>query len=613
MPKVYVLDERTANQIAAGEVVERPASVVKELVENALDAGARRLVVEVEEGGRALVRVTDDGCGMAPDDAALALQRHATSKIRTAEDLVTVRSMGFRGEALPSIASVSRLELVTRERESLAATRLCVEGGQLLESGEHGAPPGTRVTVRDLFYNTPARLKYLKTTATETGQISDILTRLALARPDVAFRFHAGGTQVFATPGSGELLDAALALLGRQVARELIPVEHADASSRVHGLIGRPASARGARSHQFFFVNRRPTRTLPVRYALEEAYSNLLPNGRYPVALIFIEVEPGQVDVNVHPTKAEVRFEREREVRSAVYRAARSSLGAHLLVPGAPPEAGARAASAGLEAAAGRAVTAGWEAAAGTEPAVEVKAADGWQPRFRLHPAPVREEHGEYSLPEGGLRRLTEPEALGPESGAALIRLLRPLGQVHRSYIACDGPGGLYVIDQHAAHERIFYERFRRAAANGGRFIQPLLFPLTLDLTPAQSAVWREHAALIAECGFEAEPFGGSTLLIKAVPAEIGEGETARLVSDFLDRLVEERVPAGSPVEKRGMVAAALAACKASVKAKDALQPEDVLALLEDLAACESPATCPHGRPTIILISIGELAKRFKR
>ncbi len=651
-----VLDERTANQIAAGEVVERPSSVVKELVENSLDAGSRRIVVEVEGGGRDLMRITDDGCGMTPDDARLSLQRHATSKIRTADDLLLVDTMGFRGEAMPSIASVSQFELITREPDALGGYRIFVEGGRITEEGEFGCPPGTRITVRNLFYNVPARLKYLKTSATEMGQISDMLTRLALANPHVAFRFHSGQAQVFATPGTGKVQDAAVALLGRDVVKELLPVEYQDGTARVWGYVGRPGAARAGRNHQYFFVNRRAIRTINVRYALEEAYAHLLPNGRYPVCILFIEVEPREVDVNVHPAKAEVRFEREREVRGAVYKATRQALGAHLLIPGTtvnedgevsvPDRAGEKAAATtpggwvppGVGRpgeGGGRAPAPPWMAQPRPEPA-DLGGAQQVSFRFEGAQTSAKEAGALYALPEGGLQAILERRAQGaaapleaeaatpaeplwtPEPGvrtdAELVRSLRPLGQVHRSFIPCDGPDGLYVVDQHAAHERIFFERLLSAAQSHNAPVQRLLFPIALDLTPAQMALWQENEQIFLESGFEASPFGGTTLLIQGVPAGLGEAHTARLVSDFLDRLQENRVgPGASVLERRQKVLAAMAACKASIKARDALQPEDIQALLSDLAACQSPTTCPHGRPTVICVSISELEKRFKR
>lgn len=648
LPKILVLDERTANQIAAGEVVERPASVVKELVENSLDAGAQRIVVEVEGGGRELIRITDDGSGMSPEDAHLALLRHATSKIRTAADLLAVGTLGFRGEAIPSIASISRFELVTREPSELGGYRIAVEGGHVRDEGEFGCPSGTRITVQDLFFNVPARLKYLKTNATELGQVSDALTRLALANPHVAFRFHSGQAQVFATPGTGKVTDAAVSLLGRELVKELMPVEYQDDSARVWGFVGRPGAARAGRTHQYFFVNHRAVRTLQVRYALEEAFTHLLPNGRYPVCIIFIDVPQAEVDVNVHPAKAEVKFERERAVRGAVYKAVRQTLGAHLLIPGTSvtPDGELRVPDRAEE----KAAAAGWLPPGATRPGEGggrapdppwagsgAQAAPGAsrQVAFRFDGAQggqqAAETGGAYQLPEGGLQAILEqrgaappgPEVTAPElwtadltvrTDADLVRSLRPLGQVHRSYIACDGPEGLYLIDQHAAHERIFFERLFHAAQKRSGAVQRLLFPISLDLTPTQMGLWRENTAIFHESGFEAEPFGGSTLLIQGVPTGLGDAHTARLVSDFLDRLQEERVPAASPVaERRQRVLAAMAACKAAIKARDALQPEDILALLADLAACQSPTTCPHGRPTVICVGTAELEKRFKR
>ncbi|HWI63315.1 MAG TPA: DNA mismatch repair endonuclease MutL [Symbiobacteriaceae bacterium] len=687
MPKIAVLDERTANQIAAGEVVERPASVVKELVENSLDAGATRIVVEVEGGGRDLIRISDDGCGMSPEDARLSLMRHATSKIRSADDLLAIATMGFRGEAIPSIASVSRFELVTREHDQLAGYRIFVDGGRTVEEGEFGCPPGTRISVRDLFFNVPARLKYLKTNATELGQIGDMLTRLAMANPHVAMRFHSGQMQVFATPGTGQLSDVIAALLGRDVVKELLPVQYQDGHSKVWGFVGRPGAARAGRNHQYFFVNQRAIRTIQVRYAMEEAYAHLLPNGRYPVCVLFIEVPPHEVDVNVHPAKAEVRFEQERDVRGAVYKATRQALGAHLLIPGTtvsedgevfvPDRAGEKAAiearRTGAAPASGAAVPpapatppgGGWippgasrpgqgggqatpppwltpattpapgPAAAPSEPRQVSFRFDGGKTNQR-----IAEETPSFELPAGGLQAVLErreregaapaalaPEALAPapdeqawaevhppSSGAALIRQLRPLGQVHRSYILCDGPEGLYVMDQHAAHERVFFERLLLASQNAATPIQPLLFPIALDLTPVQMTLWNENASIFTESGFDAEPFGGATLLIKGVPSGLGEAHTARLVSDFLDKLQEEKVPPGTGVlERRKRVLSAMAACKAAIKARDALQPEEIQALMNDLSTCESPHTCPHGRPTIICIGITELEKRFKR
>lgn len=592
MARIRVLDEQTANQIAAGEVVERPASVVKELVENSLDAGARRIAVEVEGGGRELIRVSDDGCGMAPEDARLCLERHATSKIAGAADLQRITSLGFRGEALPSIAAVSRLEIRTRERDAPHGTRVEVAGGTLVAVAPVGMAPGTQVEVRDLFFNVPARLKFLKTVATELGRITDILGRLALAHPEVAFRFRSGPVEVFSTPGRpGDLLAAAAAVLGRDLARELVPVSLETPAGRIGGYVGLPAAARAGRGLQHVIVNGRPvTQVLPLRYAFEEAYANLIPQGRYPVGILSLEVDPAEVDVNVHPAKLEVRFQREREVRGAVYRAVRAALGTALVVPAGiappPPAPGPGQGSLPL----------GGAYVPGGAPRL---AAEG--------PAPYSEGDREAAA-----ALAARPAGSPPAAAAELIRSLRPLGQVHRSYIVCDGPQGLYILDQHAAHERIHFERILRELETRAVAVQPLLFPLTLELTAAQYALFRDLGATFRDSGIHAEPFGGRTVVLKGVPAGIPEGEAARLVTDFLDRLLEEQLPP-TPVERRRRVVAALAACKASIRARDALQPEQITALLAELAACAQPGQCPHGRPTLLLFSVAELEKRFGR
>lgn len=635
LSKIQILDERTANQIAAGEVVERPASVVKELVENSLDAGARRIVVEVEEGGRRLIRVTDDGSGLSPAEARLALERHATSKIRTVDDLLQVTSLGFRGEALPSIASVSRFELLSREAEALEGVRLFVEGGHLVAEDPAGCAVGTRITVSDLFFNTPARLKYLKSNATELGQISDTLTRLALANPQVAFRFLSGKAEVFATSGSGDLHEVAAAVLGREVAKGLLPVEYTDRSVRIHGLLGKPEVARSNRGHQFFFVNGRSIKNLPARFAFEEAYANLLPRGRYPICIIFLEVEPAQVDVNVHPAKAEVRFERDREIRSALYRAAQAALGSQSLVHGAstPPVAtGPVGGGWGLEArppqTEGPGPVAELPQTQRSQTRVDLPQATGWQPPAQPQtegwqpPAPADWLPFRAGLSAGGFgQAVAEPAApFAPAASAVpaeaeLLLSLRPLGQIHQSYIVCDGPEGLYLIDQHAAHERVFFEGFLKAAEAGAGAVQPLLFPITLDLTPVQQAAFHEYQALIAEAGFEIAPFGGATVVVHGLPAELqGVKGGAAVVVDFLDRLAAEEVaPGEGPLLQRRRVLAALAACKAAIKAKQRLEPEEIQALLQSMARLEQPTRCPHGRPTVICLGIQELAKRFER
>ncbi len=659
MPHIQVLDERTANQIAAGEVVERPASVVKELVENSLDAGARRVTVVVEGGGQQLIRVTDDGCGMEAADARLCLERHATSKIRAATDLLRITTLGFRGEAIPSIASVSRFEIRTRQREALEGTRVAVDGGVLQAVEPVGAPPGTQVEVRDLFYNVPARLKYMKTAATELGRIGDVLGRLALAHPEVALHFRSGTVEVLQTPGKpDDLLAAAAAVFGRELARELAPVSLETPFCRVWGYIGLPSVARAGRATQHFMVNGRPVQALQLRYAFEEAYANLIPQGRYPICVINLELDPAEVDANVHPAKLEVRFQKEREVRGALYKAARAALGAAMVVPVGmapepvpPPVPGAAVAESLLARMQGTPAAGAAGAAGPGVPSVPADGAPATQPSrdwqragtgvlaqtgpdqapgqraFYLDGAYVppdstrmaTERSGLYTAAERETAAAALAEALqtravhaGPANAAELIRALRPLGQIHRSYVVCDGPGGLYVVDQHAAHERINFERIYRDLETHTAPVQALLFPITLELTVPQFTLFKDLAATFAESGIRAEPFGGRTVLVKAVPVGVDEAQAARLVTDFIDRLLEEQLPS-SPLDRRRRVVAALAACKASIRAREALQPEQIAALLADLAACTDPGQCPHGRPTVLLFSVADLEKRFGR
>lgn len=617
--KIVVLDEVTANQIAAGEVVERPASVVKELAENSIDAGATRITVELEDGGKKLIRVTDNGCGMEAEDARLCLERHATSKIRNAEDLFRISTLGFRGEALPSIASVSRFELVTRPHEGLVGYRVAVEGGEARSFEEVGCPPGTRVTVRDLFFNIPARAKYLKTTATEFGQACDALFRLALARPNVAFRLVNGGNEVAATPGSGQVLDALVALYGQELARELVALEYQDGAVRIRGYAGGPAISRAARTHQHFIVNGRFVRSQILRYPLEEAYRNLLTSGRHPVAVIYVDLDSSEVDVNVHPTKLEVRFSHEREVRAAVYRAVSQALKGARYIPGV--ESGGSVSREGPQQ---YQTQQGWSQQGWSLLGAEEAAAAYFTGAVTASPRPAGSGIGvqEAAQPDeakpvgatkertegGGTEDRSESESGGSRCLYPELAALRPLGQLRQSYIVAEGPEGLYLIDQHAAHERIFYEQFSRTL--GGTRFQSLILPIDLELTPRELAAWEEAKEVLAGEGFDCRPFGGGTLLVHAVPGALAGAQVGKFLKDFLDRAVSSDPEPGA---RREELRRAMAACKAAVKASDRLMPEEMRSLLDQLSRCRAPYTCPHGRPTVISLGIPEIEKRFKR
>ncbi|MFN3650935.1 MAG: DNA mismatch repair endonuclease MutL [Armatimonadota bacterium] len=591
--RIRVLEEEVANKIAAGEVVERPFSVVKELVENAVDAGATRITVEVEDGGKRLIRVSDNGCGMTAQEAVLALQRHATSKISRAEDLASVRSLGFRGEALPSVASVSRLTLVTRPRGGLEGIRLEAEAGEIRELEPAAAAEGSVITVRDLFYNTPARLKFLKTTRTELAQICDALSRLALSQPGIAVRLSSEGEEILHSPGSPEPLNTVVALYGGDVARELVPVAHSRPGLAVEGYVSRPTYTRPTRSGQVFFVNGRWVRNRTLTHALDEAFRSTMPPGRFPFALIHVEIDPALVDVNVHPTKSEVRFLRDWEVHRAVFEAIREALGAPgPLIPSEglarrqtltpeevqhgpwlPPQPGAADPFAGADPGASAAAAPGTTAAA---PAV--------QPAL--------------------------PELRAP------ARTLRPVAQLWNSYIVAEGPSGLLVIDQHLAHERVLFDRMRAEAAEGAGSsggTQRLEPPATLQLGHREALAASDLLPELARAGFELEPFGKDAFVLRAAPRFVPAAGAAALLRQLLDQLIEDRRSGGEAKVGVPERIAAGAACRAAVKKGAPLGREEMAQLLRDLEAATDPHTCPHGCPIAIEISYQELLKRFKR
>lgn len=571
---IRVLDESTASKIAAGEVIERPASVVKELLENALDAGAGRVEVEVRGGGRELMRVSDDGCGMTREDAVLALQRYATSKIRTADDLMAVNTFGFRGEALPSIGAVSHLTLVTRAKENASGTRLVAVGGEVVELEEVGAPVGTQVSVSRLFFNTPARLKFLKSDTVETGHIVEVLTRFLFSNPEVSLRLTQEGRTIMQGAGSGELRASVLSAWGRELADGLLPVELSLPGMSVRGLVSGPEVHRGSRNRQFFFVNRRWVRSRALSHAADEAYRGVLPEGRHAAAVLLVEVEPGAVDVNVHPTKAEVRLSHEWEVHHLVSRAVREALGG-----------------------------------AGT-------AARGELARMGERPAAARPLGGggaeQGVLPGGWAGTLAAPGVLSPafrgEGGQELD--LRPLAQLRQTYILAESRQGLLLVDQHRAQERVSYERFAQARLSraGG---QALLSPVVAQLGPREAAVMAQQLEELAALGFELEAFGADAYMVRAVPAELARLEAAALVKDIAEELTAEG--GESSAERRRERLLITLSCRSAIKAGDPLTYEEMAELLRALAGTARPYTCPHGWPIVMTISNFEIDRKFNR
>ena len=641
---IHILAPEVANQIAAGEVVERPASAVKELIENSLDTGATDIRVEVREGGRRLIRVQDDGCGIPAAEAALAFERHATSKLATADDLSHLSTLGFRGEALASIASVAQVALLTRSRDEETGTLIRLAEGREIGREPRGGPPGTLVTVEHLFANVPARLKFLKQPATEAAHIQQIVTRYALAYPERRLSLVSDGKLVFQSTGSCKLYDVLVKVYGLEMAREMLRVGAEERRSRgeeekrrggeeehesvaddattpaisplrlpassplltVTGYIGSPALHRGNRGYITLFVNRRWFQDTSIAYSVIQAYHTMLPVGRYPVAVVFIELPPEEVDVNVHPTKAEVRFRESGAVFSAVQKAVRQTLADHAPVPqigpgGAPP---------GVTAS-----DTGW--------------AGGEAPRPSPFGGPSWSERRDALL-AAGQNRLFPSSGLGNQEPASdakpstfdlspstsslqpstLLPLLRVVGQLAATYIVAEGPDGMYLIDQHAAHERVLYEQML-AEHDGNRLaVQPLLEPLVLDVSPEQAAVVAEEIETLNHLGVEIEPFGGASYLVRSLPAILSRENPYAALIEIVDGLARRDDLVEATREARLVT---LICKRAAIKGNSPLSMAEMQELVRRLEGCRSPRTCPHGRPTMVYLSSGELARQFGR
>ena len=603
--RIQVLPPGLVNQIAAGEVVERPASVVKELVENALDAGARQVQVDVEEGGLALVRVADDGCGMSSDDAPLSLERHATSKLVDAGGLSRIATMGFRGEALPAIASVSRLRVDTCDgSEGSAGTRIAIEGGRMVESGPVARARGTTVEVRDLFFNTPARRKFMRAPSAEAGHVSEAVLRLGLAHAEVGVVLRSSGRAVLTWPGGTPLPARAAAALGREAASALVPVEGARGEVRVSGLMGPPENAQPTGRGLYLFVNGRFVRDRGAAHAALRAYSGSLPAGRFPVGVLFVELPLERVDVNVHPQKLEVRFADARSVYDAVFHAVAGALRSapwlsHARAPGheretalagapidalAVPMASEEIASVLSEARAGRG-----EPGPGCLPC-----ADGLLPLS----GPQRQEGGETVALPGRL-----PGYFGS---------LRYVGQHARTYLVCEAPGGsLVIVDQHASHERILFHRLREAWRARRLVVQPFLVPQVVTLPTPLARALEAGAAELRLLGIEIEPFGGDAFAITGAPAALAGVDLAALLADLAQQV--EQLGRGSALDDAVHDLLATMACHSAIRANQDLAPEEARALLDGLDDVDFKARCPHGRPVVFELSISEIERKVGR
>jgi DNA mismatch repair protein MutL len=698
MSKIRVLSDQLANQIAAGEVVERPASVAKELVENAVDAGARRITVDVEGGGRRLLKVTDDGEGMTRDDAVLAFERHATSKIRSAEDLGAIATLGFRGEALASIASVARVELVTKTEEAEAGTRVVIEGGRMRDVKDAAHPKGTTITVRDLFFNVPARRKFLRSEATESFHLTNLVTHYALAHPEIAFTLTNNGRETLRATPASDLRERAYQIFGAEFLENLLAVDGGhERVARVRGFVSAPRERRTSRDAQYLFINGRYVRDRLVGRSLSESYRSILPHGVYPAALLFLEVPLEEVDVNVHPAKTEVRFRRAAAVADAVREAVRQALAS------AGFARGIEAVYENVESARARDAASEWDQ--NEQPSfdssegdlqhtrdVETKvseASDSIYPgitrelvppqrqgsiEFGFAPPPEDEaplseewsnplpekaqtakgldailrhaqvEVGEAEIEEGGAGRVVpfsheavkesasfiKQEASPPAqsesalpplvSAANLVREvqlesvstnIRPLGQLEESFIIATDDEGLLLIDQHVAHERILFDKYRALESTRPAESQNLLMPETFDLTPAQAAAFDPIAEELETYGFGLMRLSGRTVAIKAVPADLPAGEARNMLAEVLETVDAEKRGAARAT-LRDEIAASLA-CRAAIKINTPLAPEKMRWLIDRLLLTSSPTTCPHGRPVILRLTTRDIEKGFHR
>ena len=644
--RICLLDEATINQIAAGEVVDRPASALKELIENALDAESTRVEIELEEGGLQLLRVVDNGYGMNPEELRWAVERHATSKISSAQDLLRVLSFGFRGEALSSIAAVSRLEIVSRSTDRPDGTRLTIDGGESMGEESAGAPVGTRVTVRDLFFNLPARRKFLKSSANELRAAVDLVSRLVLGNPQVAFKLRIPGRILIQSSGNNSLLEAVAAVYGRETASQMLPVDRKEMfgteRGRIWGYISRPSLSRNNRHQQSFLVNHRYIQSRLLQQAVGEAYRGLLPLGRFPVVILHLEIGPEMVDVNVHPAKMEVRFQDEKMISEVVIQAVRQALLTEATIPQINASRTAR--SEGTLRVQGNDVLP-YAPAVSLRKEEPVNVQDqklpyapntsllGSQPeRFLLNPVQETTRELELLPPTNtNIDQFEEelPRSLSSETENTVSELvsvnrtdsrsdnhtnrmlpeLVPKAQIAGTYILAEGQAGLYILDQHAVHERILYEKILNSLENGHNYSQTVLFPETIELTPEERERFTQHIIIFRNLGFVIEHFGGNTFLLRGIPTFIsGNGKEAFLdLLDYLqdkNRVEEQRL-------HQGLVAHL--ACRQAIKAADSLNQAEMESLILQMDKLENPYSCPHGRPTIIHLSQAELERRFHR
>ena len=600
---IHILPEQVASQIAAGEVVERPASAVKELVENSLDAGAHRVDVVIERGGCGRIAVSDDGCGMSRDDAIVSLRRHATSKIRDAADLEAIRTLGFRGEALASIASVARMTLRTRRPEDPVGIEIIATGGEVESTRDCAIAPGTQIELRDLFFNTPARLKFLKTVPTEQGAVAEALQRLALMNHRVAFTLSADGRTIFDLPRAASMLERVRQILGPKLAAQMLAFEAAHEGIRVGGLATMSQESFATPRLIFTFVNGRAVRDKLLLRSIAQAYQTLMPRGRHPAIVLAVELRHEDVDVNVHPMKTEVRFRNSGIVFETVYRSLRDRL-SNQAEPADAPQQIVAAARPMSTAQIGAAVS---EAPAPAQPAVAASAEPARS--LRLVPDPNYPTATQRPLGLGFAR----PDSIGQGSQASVPSYshLRLVGQLFAGYIALESEDGMLLVDQHAAHERVTFERLRAQLRDGGIRTQAMLTPVTIELSPARAAQIQAAVPELRAMGFDIEPFGPASLLLKGAPAVFGSEGGAKLLSDMIDSMGDTGWRQNGQSAFEDLLKTL--ACHGSVRVGRALALREIHALLEELDRTEFKTNCPHGRPVHIRFPRGQIERMFRR
>ncbi|MDX8288447.1 DNA mismatch repair endonuclease MutL [Metabacillus indicus] len=620
MGKIVRLDDSLSNKIAAGEVVERPASVVKELAENSIDAGSTVIEIHVEEAGLAKIRIIDNGEGIQPEDCLNAFHRHATSKIKDENDLFRIRTLGFRGEALPSIASVSHIELKTSTGDG-AGTRMVLKGGKVEVHEAASSRKGSDLTVSNLFFNTPARLKYVKTVHTELGNITDVVNRLALSNPNVSFKLTHNGKQLLHTSGNGDVRQVIAGIYGLPIAKKMIPIHLQSLDFEVNGFISLPEITRASRNYISTIVNGRFIKNYPLAKAIQQGYHTLLPIGRYPVVFLEIRMDPILVDVNVHPAKMEVRLSKEAELNELIINGIKESFSKKQLIPDAAlpkrKEKAAEEQQSFMFSHAEKKTGIGSDQPARTE-SFSVQAPNPVREEKPAAPFVVEETEEDYAadhepewdIEQPAVEEVRSEQLLDQSGEETRVPVLYPIGQMHGTYILAQNDNGLYIIDQHAAQERINYEYFKEKVGQVASEVQELLVPITLHYSADEALILAEKMPELAQVGIFLEPFGGNSFIVRSHPQWFPKGEEGSIIEEIIQEVLDHRQ---ADIKKIREEAAIMMSCKAAIKANHHLRHDEIFALLETLRKTADPFTCPHGRPIIIHYSTYEMEKMFKR